>query len=79
MHSSFRDNIWGTNLAVMQSLIKYNKGIKYLLCVIDLFSKYAWVVPLKDKKEISIVNVFQKIISKERKANKVCVDQGGEF
>ena len=59
----------------MQSLSKYNKGIKYLLCAIDLFSKYAWVVPLKDKRGISIVNAFQKIISK-RKPNKIWVDQG---
>ena len=49
----------------MQSLSKYNKGIKYLLCAIDLFSKYAWVVPLKDKRGISIVNAFEKIISKD--------------
>ena len=63
----------------MQSLSKYNKGIKYLLCAINLFSKYAWVVPLKDKRGISIVNAFQKIISKGRKPNKIWVDQGGEF
>ena len=63
----------------MQSLSKYNKGIKYLLCAIDLFSKYAWVIPLKDKKGTSIVNAFQKIISKGRKPNKIWVDQGGEF
>ena len=63
----------------MQSLSKYNKGIKYLLCAIDLFSKYAWVVPLKDKKGTSIVNAFQKIISEGRKPNKIWVDQGSEF
>ena len=63
VYSSFRDNIWGVDLADMQSLIKYNKGIKYLLYAIDLLSKYAWVVPLKDKRRISIVNAFQKIIS----------------
>ena len=63
----------------MQSLSKYNKGIKYLLCEIDLFSKYAWVVTLKDKRGISIVNAFQKIISKGRKPNKIWVDQGSEF
>ena len=62
----------------MQSLSKYNKTIKYLLCAIDLFSKYAWVVPLKDKRGISIVNVFQKKISKS-KPNKIWVYQGGEF
>ena len=54
VYSSFRDNIWGVDLTDMQSLSKYNKGIKYLLCAIDLFSKYAWVVPIKDKKEIRI-------------------------
>ena len=52
---------------------------KYLLCAIDLFGKYAWVVPLKDKRGIAIANVFQKIISKERKPNKIWLDQGGEF
>ena len=63
----------------MQSLSKYNKGNKYLLCAIDLFSKYAWVVPIKDKKGTSIVNAFQKIISEGRKPNKIWVDQGSEF
>ena len=67
VYSSLRDNIWVIDLADMQSLSKYNKGIKYLLCAIDLFSKYAWVVPLKDKRGISIVNAFQKIISEGRK------------
>ena len=50
VYLSFRDNIWGVNLADMQSLSKCNRRIKYLLCVIDLFSKYTWVVPIKDKK-----------------------------
>ena len=71
----------------MQSLSKYNKGIKYLFYAIDLFSKYARVVSLKDKIGISIVNAFQKIISKNGKAeskgrwktNKISVDQGAEF
>ena len=63
VYSSFKDNIWGVNLADMQLLSKYNKGIKYLLCAIDLFSKYAWVAPIKDKKGTSIVNAFKKIIS----------------
>ena len=61
-YSLFRDNIWGVDLADMQPLSKYNKGIKYLLCVIDLLSKYAWVVPLGDKRGISIINAFQKIV-----------------
>ena len=63
----------------MKSLSKYNRGIKYLLCAIDLFSKYAWVVPLKDKKGVSIINAFQKIISEGRKPNKIWFDQGSEF
>ena len=63
----------------MQSLSRYNKGIRYLLCAIDLFSKYAWVIPIKDKKGTSIVNAFQKIISEGRKPNKIWVDQGSEF
>ena len=57
-YSSFRDNIWGVDLANMQSLSKYKKGIKYLLCAIDLFSKYTRVVPLKDKRGITIANAF---------------------
>ena len=64
----------------MQSLSKYNKGIKYLLCVIDLFSKYAWVVPIKDKKRSSIVNAFKKIQNdSNRKPNKIWTDQGSGF
>ena len=63
----------------MQSLSKYNKGNKYLLCAIDLFSKYASVVPTKTKKGTSIVNAFQKIISKGRKPNKIWVVQGSKF
>ena len=63
----------------MISLNKYNKRIKYLLCAVDLFSKYPWIVSLKDKRGITLVNAFQKIISKGRKPNKIWVDQGGEF
>ena len=64
VYSSFRDNISGVDLADMQSLSKYNKWYKYLLCAIDLFSKYAWAIPIKDQKGTSIVNTFKKIISK---------------
>ena len=64
----------------MQSLSRKNKGIKYLLCAIDLYSKYAFVISLKDKKGISIVNAFNKIIKQSnRKPNIIWVDQGGEF
>ena len=50
VYSGFKDNIWGADLADMQLISKFNKGFRFLLCVIDIFSKYAWVVPLKDKK-----------------------------
>ena len=60
VYSSFRDNIWGEDLADMQLLSKFNKGFRFLLCVIDIDSKFAWVIPLKDKKGVSIVNAFQK-------------------
>ena len=79
VYSSFRDNFWGVDLADMQSLSKYNKGMKYLLCAIDLFRKYAWVVPIKDKRGISIVDGFKKIIAEGRKPNKIWTDQGSKF
>ena len=63
----------------MKRLSRYNKGIRYLLCAIDFFSKDAWVIPIKDKKSTSIVNAFKKVISERRKPNKVWVDQGSEF
>ena len=64
----------------MQLISKFNKGFRFLLCVIDNFSKYAWVAPLKDKKGLSIVDAFQKIIDdSNRKPNKTWVDKGGEF
>ena len=63
MYSSFKGNILGVDLAGMQLISKYNRGIRYLSCTIDLFSKYAFVVPLKDKKGTAIVNVFQSILN----------------
>ena len=65
--SQFKDNIWGVDLADMQSLSRKNKGIKYLLCAIDLYSKYAFAIPLKDEKGISIVNAFNKIIKQSNR------------
>ena len=80
VYSGFQDNVWGADLADMQLISKFNKGFRFLLCVIDSFSKYAWVVPLKDKKGISIVNAFQKILKEsKRKANRIWVDKGSEF
>ena len=64
----------------MQLIGKHNKGIRYLLCVIDLFSRYAWVIPLKNKKGKIIVEGFQKILnSSNRKPNKIWVDHESEF
>ena len=80
VYSSFKDNIWSVDLANMQLLSKCNKRIKYHLFVINLFSKYAFVVPLKDKKGVSIVNAFQSILDKSgRKPNKIWIDQGSEL
>ena len=80
VYSQFKDNRWGVDLADMQSLSRKNKAIKYLLCFIDLYSKYAFVIPLKDKKGISILNAFDKIIIQyNKKPNKIWADQGKEF
>ena len=63
----------------MQLISKFNKGFRFLLCVIDIYSKYAWAVPLKDKKDVSIVNTFQSIFKKSnRKPNKTWVNKGSE-
>ena len=80
VYSGFTDNIWGADSADMQLIGKCNKGFRFSLCVIEIFSKYAWVVPFKNKKGISIVNVFQKILDKSgRKRNKIWADKGSEF
>ena len=78
--SRSKDYIWDADLADMQLISKFIKGFKFLLCVIDIFSKYAWVVPLKDNKGVGIVDVFQKILDKSRcKPNKIWVDKGSKF
>ena len=80
VYSGFKDNIWGADLVDMQLMGKFNKGFRFLLYVIDIISKYAWVVPLKDKKCVSIVNAFQKTLNNSaRKPNKIRVDKGSEF
>ena len=64
----------------MLLISNFNKGFRFLLCVIDIFSKYAWVVPLKDKKGVSIVNAFQKTLDdSNEKPNKIWVDKGSDF
>ena len=72
LYSTFKDHIWGADLADIQLISKFIKGFRFLLCVIDVFSKYAWVAPLKDKKGVSIVNAFPSIFKKSnKKLNKI--------
>ena len=80
VYYSFKDNVWGLDLVDMQLISKQNKEIRYLLCLIDLFSRYAWVTPLKNKIGESIVEGFKKILDdSNRKPNKIWVDHGSEF
>ena len=80
VRSPFIDNIWGADLAVMQLISKFNKGFAFLLCVVDIYSKYAWVVLLKEKQGITITNAFQRIlVESNRKPNKIWVSKGSKF
>ena len=90
VYSSFKDNIWGADLANIQLISKFDIGIRFLLCVINIFSKDAWVFPLKYKKGVTIVNAFQKILNnsiklhskktkQKKKTNEIWVDKGGKF
>ena len=64
----------------MQLISKFIKGFKFLLCIIDIYGKYAWVIPLKDKKGVTISNAFQKYLDESNcKPNKISVDKGSEF
>ena len=80
VYSSFKDNIWGADLADMQLIIKFNKRICFLWCAIDIFRKYAWVVPLKDKKRYYNYQCLSKNLDESKcKPNKIWVDKGSEF
>ena len=80
VQSSFIDNIWGTGLADMQLISKFNKRFRFLLHVIDIYSKYTWVIPLKDKKGVTITNAFLKFLNESKcKSNKIWVDKGSKF
>ena len=80
VHSSFIDNIWGTDLADMKLISKFNKALRFSFYVIDIYSKNAWVIPLKDKKIITITNAFRKILDESnRKRNKLWLDKADEF
>ena len=68
------------DLAEMKSLSSKNKNVEYVLCVIDIFTRYAWVKPLKDKKDKTVINAFIEIVNESnRKPNKIWFDQGREF
>ena len=80
VYVKFKDNIWAADLAVMGSLSSFNRAIKYLLGVIDVFMKYAWVEPLMDKKAKTVIYGFFEIVNKFKcEPNKLWVDQGREF
>ena len=68
LHSSFTDNIWGGYLADVQLISRFNKGFRFLLCVIDLYCKYAWVISSKDKKCITITENFQNFLDESKVA-----------
>ena len=79
-YSSYRDNIWGVYLADMQLISEFNNGIRFLLYVIGVFSKCAWIIPLNDKISAAIINLFQSILNdSKRKPNTIWVDKGSEF
>ena len=80
LHLPFIVNIWGADLAGMQLISKFNEGSRFLLCVVDIYRKYGWIIPLKDKKGITITNAFQKtLVEFNRRFNKIWVDKGSEF
>ena len=80
IHSPVIDNISGAYLADMQLISKFNKEFRFLLCVIDIYSKYSWVILLKDKKGNTITNVIQKLVDESNcKPNKIWVDKGSKF
>ena len=80
VYSRFIDHIWSADLSDMKLIRKFNKGIRFLLCVIDTFSNYAWVIHLKDKKGVTVINAFQKFLDESTsKPNKIWRDKGSEF
>ena len=79
VHSPFIDNIWCADLADVQLISLFNKACRFLLCVSDIYNKYAWVIPLKDKKGTIITNAFEKNLDESNcKLNKIWVDEGSE-
>ena len=80
VYAKFEDNVWAADLAEMRSLSFENKNIKYLLCLIEVFTKYTWNKPLKDKNGKTVLHASIKIVNKSNcKPNKLSVDQRREF
>ena len=80
VNARFIFNIWTADLAEMGSLSYFNHGVEYLLCVIHVFTKYAWVKSLTNKKAKTILDGFNEIVNKsKRKSSKLWIDQGREF
>ena len=80
VHAISKDNIWTIDLAEMGSLSSRIRNVEYILCVIDVFTKYAWAQLLKDKKVKTVLNAFTEMVNESnRKPNKLWVDQGREF
>ena len=79
-NESFVDNIWSAVFTDVQLIGKFNKGIRFLLCITGIFSKYAGIIPLKEKKGNTSTNAFQKVLDKSNcKPNKIYVDKGSKF
>ena len=79
IHLPFIDKFWGADLADMQLISKFHKGFRFVLCVIEICSKYAWVILFKDKKYITVTNAFQNILKESnRKSNKIRLDKSSE-
>ena len=77
VHRPFTENIWSADLVKMQLISKFSEGFRLLLCVIDIFIKYAWVIPLKDKEGVTLTSPFQNNLKESnRKPNKIWVDKG---
>ena len=80
VYSSFTDNVWGADLTDMQWISRFYKGICFLLCVIDIFNNYEWVIPLKDKKGITITKAIQNILDESNsKPKTILVDKNSKF
>ncbi len=74
------DEIWGLDLASMESVASHNNGYKFILCIIDVFSKYAWCVPLKNKSATTVLDAVKDVVKKSgRSPEKIWVDKGSEF